>query len=740
MTNLVTSSWNWWLFAGLLGASLVSAAGVAIDSTGATASEPPSHDGERDPGVQLSPPNGTRVFVGRTPEIRELAACTPDDQRSGPLVLAITGLAGTGKTELAIRMVHELVTRYPDGVYWLGLRTYATQESRMHTAEALRTLLNSVGVPPDPRAIDIPALSRTWRSATASRRLLIILDDADDAHQVQPLLPGAKSSAVMVTSRHKLIGLDPDRSVMLDTLSESEAAFLAAQILERAGQPDLAAASMIAASYRLPLAVRQVTDLKAAHPSLRLNELARLNGEREADAALFHSLDALSRDVRKFLRRISWYPGLLITPEIAATLTGLSISNAQRSLAELYQRGLLIGEHRRGGYRMHDLVRAAGIAESLSRDSNRKRAACRELIFRYTYAAIVEAISTIYCGDSVTDLLQGKHGRLPVSPPQHETDIAALAWLDQNHADLLSVARLCISEGSERAWRLVYDLEFYQRIRGFYREIEELHTQALGLAERAEDQEGQAAMHQNLGLIDMRRGDYLAAREKFGASLALYVAAGHRIGQSEVHHELKSIERWLGNLDVARRHAEAMFGLVSTSDDAVIRANAYSDLGVICRLEGEHLAAREYLIESMRLFEEAGQRRGVAISHRQLGLLFAEMGQRDDGRSLLENALAVFQEIGDVMNQADTHHDLAVFSHAVQDDDSARRHADTALTLSSEISHERGVAEAHTELGAIADSRGDQETARQHWRQALGIYRRLHMRSKARDLEQLLSH
>lgn len=442
MTNLITTGWNWWIFGGLVVLSMILTVGTVIDSplTKTTVDKSALASAEPPSGTLLSPPTGTRVFTGRTQELSQLSQEIPDKERLGPLLLVITGMAGTGKTQLAIRVSHELVSRYPDGQFWLGLRTYAATESRMGTAEALRTLLNALDVAPDPRATDVTALSQKWRSVTVNRRLLIILDDVDDADQVQPVMPAGEGCAALITSRHVLIGLDPDRAVALEPFSEDEAKCLAESILQRTGQTDSFAAIAIAAAYRLPLAVRQVTDLKAANPSLDIAELISINsGQRdEAAAALALSLGALTADARLVLRRVAHYPGSLITPAIAATMTDRLLTRVNLLLSELYQHGLLIAEHRSSGYRMHDLIRAAALRESAARDSRRQLAACNDRLFRYIDTAIAESVWMLYRGSSVTGLISGRADRPNVPPPRHETDVAALTWLDQYHADLIA--------------------------------------------------------------------------------------------------------------------------------------------------------------------------------------------------------------------------------------------------------------------------------------------------------------
>ena len=663
LTNLLTTAWRRWWFGGLaLVTGLVTASTlIGPPRGGPHPARPLTGHGGPSPGPSLPPPSGTRVFVGRREELRfRLIAPDTGGDRAGPLLLLITGMPGAGKTELAIRAARSLAGRYPDGLYWVNLRTYAVAESRMTTSEVLRTLLNALGVPSDPHAIDPAMLARSWHTATAGKRLLVVLDDADTAEQLRPLLPAAETSAAMVTTRHLLTGVDPDRRVTVRPFSQGEAGRLAGAILRRAGLSDPDAVAAIASAFRLPLAIRQMSDLKAANPAQEIPAAAAGETPDEATAAFASSLAALPKHAGLVLRRVAHHPGSLITPSIAAVLAGRSADQGTALLATLYQRGLLIpGGSPGGGYRMHDAVRAAALAESRKHDSAKRLAAADARLFHHIETAMDTAVSLLDPSGLVTEITCGTTCR-DVPLPRHESDVTALAWFDQHHADLLAVTRRCISVRSRRSWRLVFKLGLYQRIRGFYGEITELHGRALDLAELRSDRLGQAAMHQNLGLVAMRTGEYVQARDRFETSLRLYGQVGSQAGLSEIHHELSNANKWLGNLTAARAHAMACFDRASSDGNSVDLAFAHSTLGIIDRLEGRHGPAHGHLTRSLSLFEQTGHRRGMGICHRHLGILNERTGRYEDARTHLTHALFLFEELGDVMNEADAHHDLAV--------------------------------------------------------------------------------
>ncbi|MGW0810309.1 tetratricopeptide repeat protein [Nonomuraea sp. NPDC002799] len=718
LTNLLTTSWNWWLFGGLVALACLTSAGtlIALPHLGSS----PPRAGEPS-GSPLPPPSGTRVFVGRGKELGRLTS------PAGHRLLVVSGMPGVGKTELAVRAVHELAAHYPDGIFWLELRTYAATESRRTGTEALRTLLNALKVPPDPAAAGLAELARAWRTATAGRRLLIVLDDADSTEQVRPLLPGGDSCAVIVTTRHVLVGLDPDHILTLNPFTRSQATRLAGAILRRAGLNDPRAAADIAAAFRLPLAIRQMSDLRVADPAQRVADRATSDkrDQDETAAAFARSLAALAPAVRLVLCRTAHYPGSLITAPIGAALTGRRAEETAAHLATLYQRGLLIPDTRIGGYRMHDAVRAAALTESARRDTIKRLEAAEERLFQYISCAVEAASFALYRSLSVT----GKKKRqADLLVPQYDSDIAALHWIDQHHADLLAVVRRALSIPIPGAWGLVYHLSLYQRMRGFYAEVVDLNSHALKLAEHAGDRLGQAAMQQNLGMIAKRTSDYRAALGHLATALSLYTEVGNRTGHIEVNNELCVIYQWFGDLTRARTHATRSLEAATAGGDLIEQAFTHTHLGILDRKEGKHASARDHLTRSMTLFERAGQRRGVAICRCELGILDEDLGRHQDARTHLAQALSLFEDLADLMNQANTHYNLAVVHRHLGDTATAHGHATTALTLSRQISHIQGQADTHEELALLSD---DEPTAQAHLTEAQALRDRLRQRNAA---------
>ncbi len=150
------------------------------------------------------------------------------------VISAIGGTAGVGKTALAVHWAHQVAGRFPDGQLYINLRGFGPSAAPVAPAEAVRQLLDGLGVAPERIPADLDAQVAMYRSLLSGKRMLIIADNAHDAAQLRPLLPGAPGCLVLVTSRNQLTGLaaaDGAHLLTLDTLSEAEARELLAQRL-----------------------------------------------------------------------------------------------------------------------------------------------------------------------------------------------------------------------------------------------------------------------------------------------------------------------------------------------------------------------------------------------------------------------------------------------------------------------------------------------------------------------------
>jgi hypothetical protein len=251
-------------------------------------------------------------FVGRIPELAVLTGAA-GGQLATPTVVTITGMAGTGKTALAVRAGHRLAARYPGGQLFVELHGFTEGIEPVGPAAALDRMLRSLGMPADqiPEAEEDRAA--LYRSQLADRRVLIVLDNAASESQVAPLLPGAPGSLVLITSRLTLAGLDSASPLALGVLSRAEATALFRSLLgdrSVAARPPEAVADVVELCGRLPLAVRlaaarlrhrrswSVADLaeRLADVHGRLSELHA--GERSVEAAIRLSDQCLTEPQR----------------------------------------------------------------------------------------------------------------------------------------------------------------------------------------------------------------------------------------------------------------------------------------------------------------------------------------------------------------------------------------------------------------------------------------------------------
>lgn len=314
-------------------------------------------------------------FAGRSAQLGELDRLLAGDRAGAVVISAIDGAAGIGKTTLALRWSHQATERFPDGQLYVNLRGFEPVAAPMAATEALRGFLAALRVPADAVPADEEAQSALYRSILAGRRILVLLDNARDAAQVRPLLPGSPTCAVIVTSRNRLAGLvarDGAHLVNLDVLPHAEARSLLAHRLGAgrvAAEPD-AVSSLIRSCAGFPLALAIAAARAALNPGLPVRDLAdelavedgRLTaldaGEPHTDleSVFSWSYRSLTPEGASLFRRLGTQPGPDVGFEAACVLAGASVPETRKLLDEL-GRANLAHQYVPGRYRLHDLLR-----------------------------------------------------------------------------------------------------------------------------------------------------------------------------------------------------------------------------------------------------------------------------------------------------------------------------------------------------------------------------------------------
>jgi transcriptional regulator with XRE-family HTH domain/tetratricopeptide (TPR) repeat protein len=532
-------------------------------------------------------------FIGRADTLRSLSALlTTTWPRTMPIV-AIAGDAGVGKTALALHWAHRVRRRFVDGQLHVNLRGSGPAGSAMSAAEALRGLLGALGVPPHRLPAAPAAQTALYRSLLADRRMLVLLDNAHDAAQVRPLLPGASGCMALVTSRDPLPGLvaaEGAEPMTLEALSRTESIRLLADRLGADRVTDRNAVERIVERCAgLPLALEIVAARAATHPSLAdLASTLPDNGDTVIDWAY----RALSPDAATLFRLFGTHPGDDLTAPAAASMAGLPVTRTRALLTELTD-AHLVTEPVSGRFTCHDLLR--GYAATLDGADDRREATLR-LVDHYLHTA--------YAG---ARLLQPRRGMIVLDPPPPETvpePIAdadqALAWFTAEHAVLLAaVGHAARHRLDARTWQLAWTLEPFLSGRGFWQDWAASQSTALGAAQRSGDLAAQARAHRAIGRARMRLGLDQDALRHLNQAVALSRRYGDRDGQARTHHTIARLHDRHGAHDEALRHTERALELYEATGQLLGQARSLNAIGWQHALRGHYRRAIEHCTQAL---------------------------------------------------------------------------------------------------------------------------------------------
>jgi tetratricopeptide (TPR) repeat protein len=728
-------------------------------------------------GVRSSLPPDTAAFTGREPELKLITAAVAEAAEAGGglvAIRAIDGMPGVGKTALAVHAAHLLAADFPDRQLFVDLHGHTLGREPVTPVDALAGLLAATGA--DPRYVprDMDGRAAMWRDRMAGQRAVVILDNAASSAQVRPLLPGAASCLVLVTSRRHLADL-PGTVVPVpaEVLPDDEAVRMFTRLAPRAAGDDPAAvAELTRLAGSLPLAVSLLAGVYRRHQAWSLADLAAeararpltMKAEQISVAAAFELSVAHIDPARlRFFGCLGLHPGTSFDAHAAAALTGVCVTEAEMLLDALHGEGLLTESAWRR-YGMHDLIRRYArdrVGHSMS-DGDQRAALGRLLDYYQHTAGRAQAITTT--------LIRGTRIPCPTTAaaaaPELTDDQDALAWLRAERANVLACLDYATAQPMpERVVALTAGLSELLRRDGPWSEAVRRHKMAAQAALELADKPGQAGallsladglwltgnfqaaaqtairafvmfgeLSDQLGeanasvlLADTHRltADYPVAARLLERALGIFAELGDRLGQAQALLSLGVVRRVTGDFSSAATAAQQALDISMELRRQREQAQALALLGDLWRDAGDYRAAVTAAEQALKLYGDVGEQCGQAGALWTLGAAHRAAGNYPAASSALVRALGIWQDTGNRYWQASSLLYLGAMRRDTHDYPAAAAQMGEALRILLDNGDRGGAAEALTEIGTLHLACGDRAAAQRSYQQALDLARQI---------------
>ncbi|GAA4464402.1 hypothetical protein GCM10023170_072160 [Phytohabitans houttuyneae] len=634
-------------------------------------------------------------------------------------IATVAGKAGVGKTALAIRVAHQVARRFPGGQLYVNLR--GVEEQAVTPEDALAGFLRDLGVPGPVIPEDLQERARMYRARLAGRRVLVVLDNAADEVQIRPLVPSSPGSAVLVTSRRPLAGLEGAQPLVLDVMDHQAAHTLFSSVVgaQRVAADPEAASRIVDLCGGLPLAVRIAGARLATKPHWTLSGFVRRlsdEGERLAElragdlevrasfALSYHDLEPRQHLAFQAL-------GLSNAPDFAPWTLAALLDCTAREAADLLE-GLADAQLVEAGgddeprYRFHDLLRVFA-RERLREEmpATDQAAAVRRLI--EAYLARAEAGAAVLRYDE----------RAPaVDEP--------LGWFNTEWAGLIAAVEQASAQGLDEAtWRLAAAMTPYCEIRARLRDWGHVQQIALEAARRSDDARGAAVVQQHLGRLSRYRGRFDEAEALLYQSLAGFEALGDVPGRAVVLHHLGAVAVNQGRPELAETRMREALGLFRDLGQRHGEAQTLRWLAHICGNRGEFESAIRFFQEALPLFASLGDRHGEAQTLRWLGDVYGDSGRYDEAIECFDRCLPVLRDVDDPLGEAwalldlgDVHRERGDLDTAMRCFKAAQESFVRYQSTAGEAAILLCLADVHRERGEFAAATAELDRARAAYR------------------------
>ena len=642
-------------------------------------------------------PADLSAFTNRKSELAQLNSLVGQGVELAPVIAAIGGMAGIGKTTLAVHWAHEVASQFPDGQLYVNLRGFDPFGTATVPGEALRGFLDSLGVAPQRIPDGLAAQAALYRSLLDGHRMLILLDNARDVEQVRPLLPGSPGCLVIITSRNQLTGLITThnaRTLTLDPFSPDDARDALARRLgpgRLAAEPD-ALAEITDLCAGLPLAMAVVAARASIYPGLtltgiaaelrdartRLDALSTTDTVTDVRAVFSWSYQQLSAPARRLFRLASVQSGSELSRSAVASLAGLGAAEVQPLLNEVTS-ARIVTEHRPGRFSAHDLIRLYATELGAADDSDEDRRAALGRFLDY------------YLHTAYRAHLQLRPHFVPAAPPAAGPGVTpdelsgygpAMAWFAAEHRVLeAAISKAATAGFPAHAWRLALTMQqFYQR-QGYWHDWAATMRAALDACVAGHDLAAQALVRRSLA------------------------GAYHHLGRDD-------------DALIELEHARELFaGLGCSAEDAYLDSN----FATVFASQGHYDQAIEHYWRAYDLYGAAGHAKGQAAALEGIGWCQGQQGRYHQAVRYAETAMALYRRLGDGNGEGDCWARLGEFHHLLGQYPQAMDCHRRAITLCRQMGKRADEAAALTGVGDSALAAGSPGAAREAWDEALAI-------------------
>ncbi|MCX5119718.1 tetratricopeptide repeat protein [Micromonospora sp. NBC_00362] len=718
-------------------------------------------------------PRAVADFVGREDVLSRLLAETQRVEERVPAVHMIDGMAGSGKTTLAVHLARRLSDRYSDATLFIDLCGHG-DKNQVEPGGALVTLLRQLEVPADRVPVEFDARAELWRRELGRRRSVLVLDNAASSEQILPLLPTEPTAVVLVTSRRRLSHPDVAPSQTLPVMTPEESLDLLAFSVGKArveAEPD-AAAEVVRLCGHLPLAIRLVGARLAHRRGWRLADLA---GQMADDPLVLHHLgqeqstvtgafaasyEPLPGSTKRVFRFLGLYPGNRFSPAAVAALTGLTVAEAHEALDDLVDRNL-VEDLDSTRYRLHDLMRQYAVELCTRTESASDRKLGLAQLFDFTLEAALRVADLLEPGVIRSQVTHRSSGR----PELFEAiGDPCTDWLEAERTELVAIVLSALeSKLYQHSWQLARALWRFFYIRGYYEDIILTFRHALTAAEATGDVDAMAVVNNYLASAYVRTGDNQWALDhltravdlsrnsrdvrntaRYRANLAaVYAWSGHlaeavtvgmeslrdykgygNVGVPVVLPNLGTALMMLGRYEEALRLHRRHLAWARTKSEDFHVLNAFGHVGAVRVRMGHFPQAIRILKASLALRDRTGHRFAEAEVRNDLGIAYRGLGRLVEAQQQHEVARQLSISSGERHVEAAALNELGRTLLAQGRCGEAAEMHQVALRLATRISHpyEQGRA-----LAGLAEhfTHVDPAEARRHWERALAIFRRM---------------